>query len=77
MKRVSKQFLLPIIYGTLAAVLLLGLVPTSTPVNAQGAESECWAVIVGVSDYKYLDDLNYADDDARVGLTREQSGGQL
>jgi len=34
-------------------------------VYAQEPESECWAVIVGVSEYKYYSDLNYADDDAR------------
>ena len=33
-----------------------------------GASSgESWAIIVGVSDYKYVNDLNYCDDDA-IGL---------
>ena len=26
---------------------------------------ECWAVIAGVSNYQYINDLNYSDDDAR------------
>ena len=63
MKRVVTRFLPAIMYLTLAAVLLLP-VQLSTRVNAQGAESECWAVIVGVSDYQNLPDLPYHDDDA-------------
>ncbi len=65
MEKVFKQFLLPFIYGTLAAILLLVTVQLPTPVNAQEPESEFWAVIIGVADYENLVDLNWADDDAR------------
>ncbi len=65
MKTLYSRFLLPIIYSTLVATLLLVPGQLSASVNAQEDESECWAVIVGVSDYKYLSDLNYCDNDAR------------
>jgi hypothetical protein len=65
MRKIFKQFLLPFIYGTLAAALLLLPMQLATPANAEEAESECWAVIVGVSDYQNLPDLTYADDDAQ------------
>jgi uncharacterized repeat protein (TIGR02543 family) len=29
------------------------------------ASTECWAVIIGVSNYQYINDLDYCDDDAR------------
>ena len=65
MKTLYSRFLLPIIYSTLVASLLLVPGQLSESVNAQEDESECWAVIVGVSDYKYLSDLRYCDNDAR------------
>jgi hypothetical protein len=60
-----------ILSGISAAVflaLVLFIVATlALPVMPTRAASgpECWAVIVGVSDYKYLNDLQYCDDDAR------------
>jgi hypothetical protein len=48
--------------------LVLSIVATlALPVMPARAASgpECWAVIVGVSDYKYINDLEYCDDDAR------------
>jgi uncharacterized repeat protein (TIGR02543 family) len=66
MKKKFRRFLLPIIYGILAAVVLL--LPgqlSAKQVNAQSSTSECWAVIVGVSDYQNFSDLQYADDDAQ------------
>jgi hypothetical protein len=65
MHKVSKKFLLPVIYGTLVAVLLLLPVQLPMPANAQGTESECWAVIVGISDYQKFESIPYCDDDAR------------
>ncbi len=65
MKTKLKQFLLPVIYGILAAIVLLLPGQLSNPANAQTTGAECWAVIVGVSDYQNLADLDYADDDAR------------
>lgn len=35
------------------------------PTYAEGDEAECWAVIVGVSNYKEISDLDYCDSDAR------------
>ncbi len=35
--------------------------------DSNASKSESWAIIVGISDYAYLGDLNYCDDDA-VGL---------
>ncbi len=65
MKTVFKQLLLPVIYGIFVAVMLLMPLQLCAPVYAQEPEAECWAVIVGVSEYKYYSDLNYPDDDAR------------
>jgi hypothetical protein len=59
-----------ILSGTSVAVflaLVLFIVATlAVPVVPARAASdpECWAVIVGVSDYEYINDLNYCDDDA-------------
>ncbi|MCK5577681.1 MAG: caspase family protein, partial [Dehalococcoidales bacterium] len=65
MKTLFKQFILSVICGILVTLLLLITTQPFTPAYAQESESECWAVIVGVSDYQYFDDLNYAYDDAR------------
>jgi len=65
MKTLFKQFILPVICGTFVALLLQMPIQPFTPVYAQQSESECWAVLIGVSDYQYFDNLNYADDDAR------------
>ena len=35
--------------------------------DLDASNGESWAIIVGVSDYKYINDLNYCDDDA-IGL---------
>jgi hypothetical protein len=64
MKTVFKRFLLPAIYGAIVALLLLVPVQLCAPTYAAEAEAECWAVIVGISDYQNYDDLTYADDDA-------------
>lgn len=47
-----------------AAILSALLVQPAVPAYAGEPESECWAVIVGVSDYQQIGDLSYADDDA-------------
>jgi hypothetical protein len=51
----------------IAPIVVIGTMLTipCTPVYAEETESECWAVIVGVSDYQYIDDLSYADNDAQ------------
>jgi hypothetical protein len=52
---------------TIILALVLFIVATLTvPVMPTRAASdpECWAVIVGVSDYEYINDLHYCDDDA-------------
>jgi hypothetical protein len=52
---------------TIVLALVLFIVATLTlPVVPARAASdpECWAVIVGVSDYEYINDLSYCDDDA-------------
>lgn len=72
MKIVFKPFLLPVIYGTIVALLLLMPVLLCVPTYAEEDEAECWAVIVGVSDYAEFDDLDYCDDDARE-LSQELS----
>lgn len=64
MKTVFKRFLSPVIGGTIVVLLLLMLVPLGTPAYAEEDEVECWAVIVGVSEYAHYDELDYADDDA-------------
>lgn len=65
MKTVFKRFLLPVIYGVIVALLLLIPVQLCAPTYAAEAEAECWAVIVGISDYENYDDLTYCDDDAQ------------
>jgi hypothetical protein len=64
MKTKLRQVLLPVICGILAAVVLVFPGQFSKPVHAQDDTYECWAVIVGVSNYQNLLDLNYADADA-------------
>lgn len=61
-----KRFLLFLLCGTFIAVLLL-LMPIQlcVPAYAEEPEAECWAVIVGVSDYKIIGDLNYSDESAK------------
>lgn len=49
----------------LLSLLPLVSIQPETSVYAQGAESECWAVIVGIADYQYIDDLSYSDDNAQ------------
>jgi hypothetical protein len=66
MKNKFKRFLLPVICGILAAVVLL--LPgqlSAKPANAQSSTSECWAVIIGISDYQNFSNLTWADDDAQ------------
>lgn len=65
METVFKRFLLPVIYGTIVALLLLMPVQLCAPAYAAEAEAECWAVIVGIADYENYDDLSYSDDDAQ------------
>ena len=64
MKKVFRRFLLPFVYGTIVALPLLMPVQLCAPAYAAEAEAECWAVIVGISDYENYDDLTYCDDDA-------------
>jgi hypothetical protein len=47
----------------ISGLLLIQL--CSIQAYAKESKPEYWAVIVGVSDYQRLEDLNYADDDAR------------
>jgi hypothetical protein len=65
MKTTLKRYLLPVIYGILAAILLLALLPLTTPVNAQESGTECWAVIVGIEDYIVWSDRTFGDNDAQ------------
>jgi hypothetical protein len=53
-----------IVFASLISGLLL-IQLCSIQAYAKESKAECWAVIVGVSDYERLEDLNYADDDAR------------
>ena len=55
---------LPVSIFASAATILVILISSSTPAHAQASETECWAVIAGVSDYQWLNDLNYVDDSA-------------
>ncbi len=70
MKRILNRFLLALICGTLAAVLLLMPVQMCLPAYAAEPESECWAVIVGVSEYKSYDEQPYCADDAQELASR-------
>jgi hypothetical protein len=66
LSRISVTFLPALVLFTVASLALPGL-----PARAASGP-ECWAVIVGVSDYQYLNDLSYCDDDARE-LSQELS----
>lgn len=48
------------------AIALLVITSLVLPVSAAQAadEPECWGVFVGVSNYQYINDLSYCDDDA-------------
>jgi hypothetical protein len=48
-----------------ATILMVLLIQPCLPAYAGEPKSECWAVIVGVADYKMIEDVNYSDDDAR------------
>ena len=52
-----KKIAILILISTILAVLPI-LIPPQTPAYAEEPEPECWAVIVGVSDYKRLDDIS-------------------
>jgi hypothetical protein len=62
-----KKFLSSISIAVFLALVLFLVSTFILPVvPAQAASTpECWAVLVGVSNYQYLNDLNYSDDDAR------------
>jgi hypothetical protein len=64
-KIMLKRPSIPLLGSILTAVLLLVLIPLSAPAYAEESEAECWAVIVGVSEYQSIEDLDYADDGAR------------
>jgi len=59
----SKVLLFPLL-ALFLVVISMPMQPCSSA-YAQGSESECWAVVVGISDYEWIDDLRYSDDDAR------------
>jgi hypothetical protein len=61
---VNKKVVAIFFIATVLAVLP-GLIPPYEVACAQEPESECWAVMVGVADYEWLEDLPYCDDDAR------------
>lgn len=56
-----------LLFPILILFLLILSMPTqsSSSVYAQEPEVEYWAVIVGVANYQYIEDLYYSDDDAR------------
>lgn len=57
-----------VVFASLLALLFLPpsiSIQAHPPAYAQGSESECWAVIIGVADYQYIDDLWYCDDNAQ------------
>jgi hypothetical protein len=64
MKTKLRQFVLLVIYGILAAILLVFSGQLSKPVQAQDDTYDCWAVLVGISNYQSFTDLTGADDDA-------------
>jgi len=72
MKTKIKQYLLPVIFCILAAVVFLPL-QFSTPVQAAAGDPECWAVIVGIEDYQNIANIWwYGDKDAQA-LSQELS----
>lgn len=64
MKRALSTVSIIILFTTIVSILTTLILPC-TSVYAEESESQCWAVIVGVSDYQYIDDLSYADNDAQ------------
>jgi hypothetical protein len=62
-----KKFLSKIFIAVFLALVLFLVTNFALPVMPALADnpSECWAVIIGVSNYQSIDDLNYADDDAQ------------
>lgn len=60
----NKKVVVIFFIATVLAVLP-GLIPRCGAVYAQESESECWAVIIGISSYQHYSSLYYADDDAR------------
>ncbi len=59
-------------FNKIPAAILIGLIAFIATVfvlpclPAQAADTpECWGVIVGISNFEYINDLNYADDNAR------------
>ena len=52
----NKKIAISVFIATILAILPM-LIQPCTPAYAEGSEPECWAVIIGVSDYKRLDDI--------------------
>ena len=77
MKTTLKRYLLPVIYGILAAILLLALLPLTTPVNAQESGTECWAVIVGIEDYIVWSDRTFGDNEPQAWRSVRSNGGYV
>ncbi len=60
-KTVSKT----LIISSLALLLLLtAFILPCAPAQAADSDPQCWGVFVGVSDYEFINDLYYGDDDA-------------
>jgi hypothetical protein len=61
-----KRLLSRVSIAVLLALILLLVTTFALPVmSAQAASTpECWSVHVGISNYQYLNDLDYCDDDA-------------
>jgi len=53
-----------ILFTSISFALLLSATFNANSAHAAESKPECWAVIIGVSDYKHLHDLQYCDDDA-------------
>ena len=69
-----KKFLSKVSIAVFLALILFLVATFALPVTpAQAASNpECWAVLVGVSNYQTVSDLDYADDDA-LELSQELS----
>lgn len=60
------RFSTNLLHGAIIAALLFLLATLlCPPAYAEENEAECWAVIIGISDYKRIDDLDYSDDGAK------------
>ncbi|OGO18207.1 MAG: hypothetical protein A2Z15_07290 [Chloroflexi bacterium RBG_16_50_11] len=70
MKKVVSK-ILTAVFLALVLFVVSALALPGMPAQAAGTP-ECWAVLVGVSDYQSLNDLRYCDDDARE-LSQELS----